>query len=333
MVSIKEVAELAKVSVPTAYKVFDSNYNTTGIVKERVLSAARELSYVHKPGQQKKTLNESKTVAIIYNELTNSFNNYISRELSNQLERFGYRLVVLYDDEFISQDVKNAKIVQELGVDALIFTPVIDQKQDVILQLLDGRFPLLQLFQTVYPEMDTLLFNDELGTYLATNCLLKSGHRRIMMVSRTNRSEYIRRPGYCRAFNEIGLEVNDRYLFTLTYVNSVKQMIKEKIMQEQPTAIIAVSEVMSATVIQALRELNLSIPEDISLIAYDDYPWLEAYSISAISHPFEKVGSIMARLLVDRLNEPMEKEPAPPSEFMIDPSLILRNSIKIVYRP
>lgn len=333
MVSIKEVAELARVSVPTAYKVFDSNYNTTEAIKEKVMAAARKLNYVHKPGQQKKIPNGSKMVAIIYNELTNSFNNYITRELSNQLDRFGYRLVVLYDDEFISQDIKNVNIIQELGVDALIFTPVIDQKQDVILQLLGRRFPLLQLFQTVYPEMDTLLFNDELGTYLATNCLLKSGHRKIMMVSRTSRSEYIRRPGYCRAFNEMGLEVDDRYLFTLSYVNSVKQMIKEKIMQEQPTAIIAVSEAMTATVIQALRELNFSIPGDISLIAYDDYPWLEAYSISAISHPFEKVGSVMARLIVDRLNEPVGKEPAPPSEFMIDPSLILRNSIKIVYGP
>ena len=92
----------------------------------------------------------------------------------------------------------------------------------------------------------------------------------------------------------MGLQVDDRFLFTLNYVNSVKQMVKEKILKERPTAIIAVSETMCATVILALRELNLSVPEDVSLVSYDNYPWMEAYNITAISHPIDKVGSIVA---------------------------------------
>lgn len=327
MATIKEVAELAQVSVPTVYKVFDKSYHTTKDVRERVLKASSDLNYTHKKGKRGRT--EGKTIVIIYNELTNPFNNYITKNVSNELERYGHRLVVLYDDELIAQDEKNVKQIQNMGADALIFTPVSDERQEVIVQLAETGFPMVQLFQTVYTDLDTILFNDELGTYLATNYLLKSGHRKILLASRTDRSEFIRKPGYYRAYEEMGLSVDERYLYTLNYVDSVKQMVKEKILEEKPTAIIAVSEAMCATVILALRELRLSVPDDISLISYDDYPWMEAYGITAISHRFGKVSSIISRLVVDQLNQPSNIRGCP-SSFMIDPSLKVRDSVKMI---
>jgi len=115
MISIKEVAEKAGVSVPTAYKVYDENYNTTEDVKQRVLCAARELNYVHKSKQKKKGAEEGKIVAIVYNEQTNSFNNYITQALSNELERFGHRLVVLHDDETIAANgLKRIKSMEKV---------------------------------------------------------------------------------------------------------------------------------------------------------------------------------------------------------------------------
>lgn len=327
MATIKEVAELANVSIPTVYKVFDENYSTTEDVKERVLKASRELGY--RPRKSKRNVKEGKTVAIIYNEFINSFNNYITRGVSNELERYGYHLVVMHDDEIIAQDDRNVRLIQDMGVDALIFTPVSDEKQDAVLGLSEKGFPMVQLFQTVYSNMDTILFNDELGTYLATNYLLKNGHRKIMLASRTDRSEFIRKPGYYRAFEEMGLAVDKRYLYTLNYVNSVKQMVKEKILQEKPTAIIAVSEAMCATVILALRELRLSIPDDVSLISYDDYPWMEAFGITAVSHPFSKVSSIISRLILDQLTQTVY-EGKRASSFMIDPSLKVRDSVKMI---
>ena len=328
MATIKEVAELANVSVPTVYKVFDENYTTTDEIRKRVLKASKELDY--RPRKNRKTYRDGKTVAIIYNEFINSFNNYITRGVSNELERYGYRLVVLHDDEIIAQDDKNVKQIQAMGADALIFTPVSDEKQEAILELAEKKFPMIQLFQTAYSNIDTIQFNDELGTYLATSYLLKNGHRKIMLASRTDRSELIRKPGYYRAFEEMGLVVDKRYLYTLNYVNSVKQMVKEKILKEKPTAIIAVSEAMCATVILALRELHLSIPGDVSLISYDDYPWMEAFGITAVSHPFSKVSSIISRLIVDQLTKSSSDEWIP-SSFMIDPSLKVRDSVKMIY--
>ena len=71
MATIKEVAELANVSVPTVYKVFDENYTTTDEIRKRVLKASKELDY--RPRKNRKTYRDGKTVAIIYNEFINSF--------------------------------------------------------------------------------------------------------------------------------------------------------------------------------------------------------------------------------------------------------------------
>ena len=327
MATIKEVAELANVSVPTVYKVFDENYTTTDEIRKRVLKASKELDY--RPRKNRKTYRDSKTIAIIYNVGSMFPSAPKKRTAPNELERYGYRLVVLHDDEIIAQDDKNVKQIQAMGADALIFTPVSDEKQEAILELAEKKFPMIQLFQTAYSNIDTIQFNDELGTYLATSYLLKNGHRKIMLASRTDRSELIRKPGYYRAFEEMGLVVDKRYLYTLNYVNSVKQMVKEKILKEKPTAIIAVSEAMCATVILALRELHLSIPGDVSLISYDDYPWMEAFGITAVSHPFSKVSSIISRLIVDQLTKSSSDEWIP-SSFMIDPSLKVRDSVKMI---
>lgn len=86
---------------------------------------------------------------------------------------------------------------------------------------------------------------------------------------------------------------------------------------------------MCATVILALRELHLSIPGDVSLISYDDYPWMEAFGITAVSHPFSKVSSIISRLIVDQLTKSSSDEWIP-SSFMIDPSLKVRDSVKMI---
>ena len=157
MATIKEVAELANVSVPTVYKVFDENYTTTDEIRKRVLKASKELDY--RPRKNRKTYRDSKTIAIIYNEFINSFNNYITRGVSNELERYGYRLVVLHDDEIIAQDDKNVKQIQAMGADALIFTPVSDEKQEAILELAEKKFPMIQLFQTAYSNIDTISGN------------------------------------------------------------------------------------------------------------------------------------------------------------------------------
>ena len=88
MATIKEVAELANVSVPTVYKVFDENYTTTDEIRKRVLKASKELDY--RPRKNRKTYRDGKTVAIIYNEFSEYENDIMQGIVERQDRRYIY---------------------------------------------------------------------------------------------------------------------------------------------------------------------------------------------------------------------------------------------------
>ena len=82
--------------------------------------------------------------------------------------------------------------------DGIIFRAVSRRDGELVKQLGAKLFPPLQLFRTVYPNLDTLLIDDELGTYLAVKHLLQSGHKKIMLISKTNPALVKREVGYAR---------------------------------------------------------------------------------------------------------------------------------------
>ncbi len=331
MASIKEVAEKAGVSLPTVYKVFSNTYSTSDNVQERVLAAAKELGYVHKVSAIKQVpTGRSKVIGLVITDSAalNGFYNFIVRELVNELDRSGYRLITMYTEKDTISERDAIEIMVDRKVDGLILTPASKERIEIVDRLITTRFPLLQLFNHVYPELDTLLFDDERGTNLAVKNLIQCGHEKIMMLSR--RSRHNRAAGYRKAFDEMGLSFIPDMIKEYAYDNSVKEMIKQHITAMKPTAIISVSEGISVCTIQALKELNLGFPEDMSLVAYDDFPWLAASGISAVSHPFESLGKLASQLILNRVAEYPQTRGGEPVTLVLDPVLVTRDSIKVL---
>jgi DNA-binding LacI/PurR family transcriptional regulator len=330
MVSIKEVAERAGVSVATAYKAFNSDYSTGTDIRERVLKAAGELAYVHKPSATRRKLVRSNVIALIIADSasSNRFYNNIIHELTIELDRFGYRLIVLFTEKDTVSEQEALRTMVERNVDGIILLPLSPAPLEEVNQLLREGMPLLQLFDRLYPEMDTLLFDDVLGTQLATRHLIQCGHRRIALYTRNGRHN--RRAGYVNAFQEAGLPVEEALLLEFLYDKSVKETIKQHISQQKPTAIITVSEGITTSVLQSLREMSLSMPEDMSIIAYDDFPWMASIGISAVTHPFDTLGNQATRLILSQIASREAGHGAPPSTLVLDPMLVIRESIKIL---
>ena len=332
MASIKEVAEKAGVSLPTVYKVFSNTYSTSPDVQERVLMAAKEIGYVHKAAVMKQVpTGKNRVIGFVITDsaASNGFYNYVLRALVNELDRSGYRLITMYTEKDIISERDAIEIMVDRKVDGLIITPASKERIEIVDRMITNGFPLLQLFNQAYQEVDTLLFDDERGSNLAVKNLIQCGHERIMLLSRKTRHD--RASGYQKAFEECGVPFIPEMIKEYTYDNSVKEMIKQHILIKEPTAIISVSEGISVCTIQALKELNLLIPEDMSLVAYDDFPWLAASGISAVSHPFESLGKLASQLILARIADyPMKKEGEEPVTLVLDPMMVTRDSIKVL---
>lgn len=330
MVSIKEVAALAGVSVPTVYKAFSNTYYTSPEIRDKVYRAAKELEYVPKSTQKINEKSRSKTIALFMDEIVNQFYSRMLQEASKQMKHKGYNLIVMYSDDQKEAEKRNFELALSHKCDGIIFVPAPDGDKEMISTLVAKGFRMVQLFRTVHPQLDTLLIDDELGTYLAIQHLILSGHTRIMLISKTNSAIIKREVGYKRAFDDAGLEVDEDCLYLMSYTECAKEMIKKKIKMIKPTAILSVGESTSINVLQAIREINLSIPDDISLIIYDDLAWAATYGITTVAHSYETIGKLIAEM-VDKQFHPNENVgDEGPARLVLDPMLVARSSVKII---
>lgn len=328
MSRVRDVAQVAGVSVATVYKVFNEDYTTSEDVRNRVIAAAKTLSYTHKASSEKTQKTAAKnTVGIVVGSILNPFFNRMIEAISKEFERYHYRVLILYCNDDVHQFNSNLELLMQLNVKAVIFEPMTDTRYDIVYRLKENGIVMLQLFSSVYPELDTLQFDDELGTYTAVKHFLKSGHSRIAMIYKYWAIRPEREPGYLRAFQEFNIDVNPEFLCKLSFEGSIKNIIKERIEKLKPTAILAVNEPISINVVQALGELNLKIPEDISLIIYDDLSWATAYNISTIAHAFDSVGSQVCQVIMRRIKLAGTGQEIEPIRLVIDPELISRGSV------
>lgn len=325
MDNIREVAKLAGVSVPTAYKVFSKAYDTSEKTKRKVLEAARQLDYISK---NEKKQREENIVGIVVGSIENSFFNGLIDSLLKEFGRYQYNTIVLYCNGNPEQLKYNLELLGHIGAKAIIFEPMIQERHDIVYHLKTKGIVLLQLFTTVYPEIDTLKFDDELGTYTAVKELLKCGHTNIAMFYKKWDICPEREPGYEKAFMEMGIPIRRDNLCKMDYTKNIGSILKDKICSLCPTAILSVNETMTINILQVLDELKLSVPDDISLIVYDDLPWMQALNLTAISHPFDKIGESASEMILNKLRDKTDSSEAAVLE--INPILISRGSTKIL---
>lgn len=331
MSNIKDVASMAGVSVPTVYKAFSTTYYTSPEIQDRVFAAAKQLGYVHKTSVKKEEQPGNKVLAIFLDEIVNPFYEEMLKETAKEMERFGYVPMIMYSYNNPDIERQNFELAISHKCDGIIFVPAPNGDKKLISKLAAKHFPLVQLYRTVYPELDTLLIDDELGTYLAVRHLIQSGHKRILMVAKTNPAIYIHRElGYARAFEEAGLPVDDNCIYMTNYVDCAKEMIKQKVNKTKPTAILAAGEGISINVLQALSEMNISIPEDMSFILYDNVPWASIYGITTVAHSYEKIGRLVVEMIHHQFEKQQQIQEEAATRLVLDPTLEARKSVRIL---
>ena len=321
MGTIQDVAQKAGVSVSTVYKVFSDSYTTRDEIRERVLKACEELNYSHHSMIKKRKL-----LGMMFSEVTNSFTNTLMQMIIDELGD-EYDIVTLYSNEDLTREKQNITCLEQMKVDALIFATVSNQEYPEINKMISDGKPVIQFFMQTHPGADAILFDDELGTYQAVKYLIQNGHKDILMLYKYRIGFPQRSNGYRKAFEEEGLEVDERYLYDIPYNDSIRGVIQNKIQELKPSAILAVNEIIATSTVCALKEMKLMVPQDISLIIYDDLPWAAASKLTTIGHAFDSAGSLCKNILMEITG--LEKKHTP-VRLVIDPMLIVRDSVRIL---
>jgi len=328
---LKDVASLAGVSTATVSRVLNGKGYASQEMRHKVLEAARQLHY--QPNLQARSLRRrrSHSIGLLIPNLLNAYYTTLADAIGALLTERGYQLLLsaTRDDARLEEQVLNQLIGHD--VDGILWVPVVgDQARLGYLET--QHTPAVSIVRKVEGNLiDTIVFGDLAGSQAATQHLIQLGHRRIGYIGGdiAYSSNYDRWQGYLAALTSAGLPA-DEHLVRLGAVRSdwgATATAELMHLPELPTALFVGSNAIFPGVIKVLRQFALGIPEQISLICFDDLDWF-SYSdppISAVATSPNLLAEAAVDLLLRRVEEPTGLE-RPPEFRELSFELVLRRS-------
>lgn len=329
MATIGDVAVRAGVSASTAGRVLSGTGYAGHKTRQKVLAAAEELGYV--PNRIARSLRQGSTklVGLLIADVENSFYSIIAKNVESVLKEDGYHVVLCNDNDDPDEEAEYLTLLQGMGIDGLIVTPTpqsrrplerLQQKGIVIVQI-DRQVPSL--------HADAVVVDDENISTQAVSHLIDSGHTRIGMLSGPARVTTAkgRLAGYRRALEEHGIPWHPELVRSASFrrhhaIADATELIKSR---PRPTALFAANNILAEACILALREQQMSVPADMSLLAFDDLPWMSLMSpaLTTVRQPVADMASTAAELLLRRLRDRQSR----PTTVQIQAELVMRDSI------
>jgi LacI family transcriptional regulator len=329
MSTISDVAKRAGVSTMTVSRVINHSGYISQDTMERVEKAIAELGFVPNALARSLRFKQTKTIALVLTDITNPFFTTVARGVEDATSENGFSVMFCNTDESEAEEAENLNTLLQKQVDGVLLVPAGSSNESVT-YLQERSIPVVVLDRRV-PNVivDTVRCDSVPGACEVTQHLIELGHRRIGLLSgpmKISTSED-RVTGYMQAMRASGLEIDPQWvhygLFTQNSGFQLAQALLE--LDPRPTAIVAGNNFIAIGAYAALRQAGLRIPDDISLVTFDDLHerlLLEPF-LTTVDQPAYEMGYEATRLLLDYLGgEP----PAEPKEIILPTRLIIRSS-------
>jgi len=332
--TLQRIAEQLSVSVTTVSRVLSGQaerYRISQTTEQAVKKLAREYSFVPNQLARSLRLKKTSTIGLVIPDISNPFFASIARQVALGTRKHGYS-VILCDSQDLEEQEKEALILLESRhVEGVILSPV-GLRADHLLRLGKGPLPLV-LIDRYFPNTDLpYVSSDNLnGAYEAVEFLIENGHHNIACLQglRGTAPNELRVRGYKNALTAHQIPVNESLVVGDSFTEQ-SGYIETKLLLRSPhkiTAILALSNLNALGAIRALTEERLSVPQDISIIAFDDTPYSSylATPMTTVAQPFSEIGDVAVKLLFDQIHSPQTKNKG---GILLPIKLIHRKSVR-----
>jgi LacI family transcriptional regulator len=301
-VTLKDVAQAARVSVSTASRALTGSGLASERTQARLTRIARELGYRPNPIARGLKTGQSRLVGLMVHNLTNASFQVMAEVVQARLKTLGYQMLLCIGGDDQQQESDTLTTLADHRIDGLIVVPT--GKNGAQLKALAKDIPIVCLVRRDdKTDLETVLADDPQGAYLGTRHLIELGHRRIgLIVGREDTTSGRERlSGYVRALREAGIPMDKTLIHAGHYEPETGAKFCRALLDlpEPPSAIFVANHEATLGVLRVTAERGLSIPNDLSLLCYEDMPWFEWHrpAISIVDNGARD----LANLAVDRL--------------------------------
>ncbi len=328
MPTIYDVAQHAGVAPATVSRVINDSGYVSAETRERVEEAIAELGY--SPNRLARGLRskQTQTLGLVLSDITNPFWTTVARGVEDAASRANFSVILCNTDESEAKQMQYLNLLLEKQVDGFVLVPATTEV-DSLSPVYERDVPFVVVDRKVPVSVDTVRCDSVGGAYELVKYLLGLGHRRIAVLSgskdvstATDRVE-----GYRRALSEAGVEVDDSLILYRSFTHDAGyEMTRHCLsMSPQPTALFAVNNFIAIGALRALKDAGLRVPEDISVVGFDDLPprLIIQPSLTVVVQPAYEIGARATELLLQRLSGDTPEEC---QEIILPTELIIRSS-------
>jgi DNA-binding LacI/PurR family transcriptional regulator len=307
--TIRDVAARAGVSHQTVSRVINDNPQVTPATRERVLAAIRDLAFVPSPLARGLISNQTRSLGVVAEDISDQFFARMAAGAEAEARRRGYYLMigsVEPDDD----EAGYLRLMLERRVEGLI---VARPSVPLSAEALSAGIPLVAVGVGARTDVPVVDVDNRRGGYDATKHLLEHGHRRIATITGPAAwpSAAARLEGYRDALQEAGATelVERAHGWGLEDGVAAASRLLEQ--EADFTGLFAHSDLIALGAIRRLREAALRVPDDVSVVGYDDLPIADYVepALTTVHQPMREVGALAAGLLLDRLTGGGEMPP------------------------
>lgn len=310
-ITISDIAKEAGVSISTVSRVMNNTKAVSDELREKVYRVIEKNNYTPNIHAQSLTTKKTGIIGVIIPDISNSVFGAITKGINSICTGEGYTLMVCESGGEQEREINLLNTLEERQIDGVIFSGI-DVDKKIVDVMKEKDYPIVLVQQEANIEgnpFDTVICNNIQAIYDAVKFYHEMGHRRIAYLGGPHydySSGRLRLAGYKKAMRELGLDTPNSYMQQVEFsfeggYEGMKKIYEES--RELPTAVVAGGDVIAIGSIQFLNDIGLTIPEDISVIGFDDLEFCTYIkpALSTIRIPYFEEGEKSAEILLDRI--------------------------------
>jgi LacI family transcriptional regulator len=331
--TLKSIADRSKVSVSTVSRVLAGKAGTYRISEETasaVTAIAKELGYMPNLLASGLRLRRTRTIGLVIPDISNPFFSSVVRTIERTARSHAYSIILCDSEEDTDLETRALILLQARKVDGLLVFPV-GQDASHIREVRSRNIPMV-LIDRLLPAVrcPSIASDNFRGAFEAVSYLHAHGHRSIACIQglKNTSSNQERVRGYRAALVEHGITI-DETLIVGSNFGEENGYVETKLIlnrERRPTAIFALGNLIALGILRALADEHLRVPEDLSLIAFDDQPYFSFLStpVTTVAQQNAEIGQIAVKLLLDEMESGRIREP---STLLLPTTLVVRKSV------